>query len=82
MHVRLGKPSALRANASRFRSIVPRTINGNCSTTRRDAWCDLLATRQGAIALIEAFLLWELRWTGESIQSCLQQLKAFLQSAA
>jgi hypothetical protein len=40
------------------------------------------STRQGAIALIEAFLLWELRWTGESIQSCLQQLKAFLQSAA
>src|SRR5262245_16686390 len=30
----LGKPSALRANASRFRSIVPSTINGNCSTTK------------------------------------------------
>jgi hypothetical protein len=62
----LGTPSGLRNNVSRFRYIVPSTINGErhhneVAGAWRDAWCDLLATvpttQQGAIALIDGFLL-------------------------
>jgi hypothetical protein len=53
----------------------------------RDAWCDLLATvpttQQGAIALIDAFLLYqEADMDRTQYLELLTRLKAFLQSAA
>ena len=53
----------------------------------RDAWCDLLATvpttQQGAIALIDAFLLYqEADFDRTQYSELLARLKAFLQSAA
>ena len=53
----------------------------------RDAWCDLLATApttgQGAIALIEAFLLYQgAEVDRREYSELLARLKAFLQSAA
>jgi hypothetical protein len=53
----------------------------------RDAWCDLLATppttRQGAIALIDAFLLYQgAEVDRRQYSELLARLKAFLQSAA
>jgi hypothetical protein len=53
----------------------------------RDAWCDLLATRpttqQGAIALIDAFLLYQGAEVDRRLYSeLLARLKAFLQGAA
>jgi hypothetical protein len=52
-----------------------------------DAWCDLLATppttRQGAIALIETFLLYqEADVDRKEYSELLARLKAFLQNAA
>jgi hypothetical protein len=51
----------------------------------RDAWCDVLATvpatRQGAIALIDAFLLYQEAVTDRShYLKLLARLRAFLQS--
>jgi hypothetical protein len=53
----------------------------------RNAWCDLLATvpttQQGAIALIDAFLLYqEANVDRAQFSELLKRLKAFLQSAA
>ena len=53
----------------------------------RDAWCDLLAaqptTREGAIALIDAFLLYQgADVDGGKYSELLARLKAFLRSAA
>ena len=53
----------------------------------RDSWCDLLATvpitQQGAIALIDAFLLYqEADMDRTQYSELLTRLKAFLQSAA
>ena len=53
----------------------------------RDAWCDLLATvpttQQGAIALIDGFLLCqETDMDPTQYSKLLTRLKAFLQSAA
>ena len=53
----------------------------------RDAWCDLLATppttRQGAIALIDVFILYQGAEVDRRLYSeLLARLKAFLQGAA
>ena len=52
----------------------------------RDAWCDLLATvpttQQGAIALIDGFLLCQENMDPTQYSKLLTRLKAFLQSAA
>ena len=87
-----GTPSRLRANASRFRYIVPSTINGNGSTTKSlplgvmrcvDLVATVPTTRQGAIALINAFLLCqEADMDRTQCSELLARLKAFLQRAA
>ena len=52
----------------------------------RDAWCELLATspttRQGAIALIDAFMFCQGEVDRREYSQLLARLKAFLQSAA
>jgi hypothetical protein len=88
--IRRSTRAALRANASRFRYICTEhdeweRQHNEVAGAWRDALCDLITTvpttRQGAIALIDAFLLYqEADMDRTQYSELLARLKAFLQS--